>query len=249
MWKLRVCIGLALLAIISVGSGCQSVPPDIEAGLGEEFFLYLGQTAWISGENLAIKFEEMVEDSRCPKGVVCVWTGRVTCTVEIMQAGSSYQMALTQPGLTEEYSKERYQGYELAFYVTPYPEAGKEIRRQDYRLHLMVTKVPELTKVLRSVLADPRAFEGQEITVMGYYRGWDLLQEANVSPPVTRSDWVLKDDSGAIYVSAKSEAGVPEGLHPTSLEDTEVVLEVKGIVRLTDAGQPYIEATSIKRVL
>jgi hypothetical protein len=131
--------------------------------------------------------------------------------------------------------------------VTPYPEAGKEISMDAYQLHLTVSKLPRLSERLGAVLAEPLSFEAQDITVVGYYRGWDLLQEANTSPPITRSDWVIKDSTGAIYVSANSEAKVPEGLDPSSPQDTDVILEVKGVVRVTEGGQPYIEATSIKR--
>jgi len=208
----------------------------------------MGQRALIAGENLGIRFEEVTEDSRCPRGVTCIWAGRVTCMVEITQAGSSYRMALTESGLTDEYSRKRYEGYELAFHVTPYPEAGEKILPDAYWLHLTVSKLPELTETLGSVLAEPLSFEGRDITVVGYYRGWDLLQEANTSPPVTRSDWVLKDSAGAIYVSANSEAKVPEGLDPSSPQGTGVILEVKGVVRVIEGGQPYIEARSIERV-
>jgi hypothetical protein len=157
-------------------------------------------------------------------------------------------MALTEPGLTDEYSKEMYEGYELTFHVTPYPEASKKTATDAYRLHLIVSKLPKLSKGLGSVIAKPFSFERQGMTVVGYYWGWDLLHEANTSPPVSRSDWVLKDSTGSIYVSAESEAKVPEGLRPGSLQDTSVILEVKGIVRVTEGGQPYIEATSIERL-
>jgi hypothetical protein len=157
-------------------------------------------------------------------------------------------MALTEPGLSDGYSKERYEGYELAFHVTPYPEAGKEILTEAYRLQLIVSELPELTNKLGPVIAEPFSFEGQDIMVVGYYRGWDLLHEANTPPPVTRSDWVIKDSTGAIYVSADSEAKVPEGLDPGSPQDTDIILKVKGVVRVTGGGQPYIEATSIERV-
>ena len=82
----------------------------------------------------------------------------------------------------------------------------------------------------------------------GYYRGWDLLHEANLAPPVTRSDWVIKDSTGAIYVSANSEVKLPEMLRPDSLQHIGTVLEVKGIVGVTSTGQPYIEAKSIERM-
>jgi hypothetical protein len=210
--------------------------------------LSIGQHAFIAGENLEVTFKEVIEDGRCPGGVTCIWAGRVTCVVELTHTGISYRMVLTEPGLTDEYSKERYEGYELAFHVTPYPEAGREIPKDMYRLHLIISKLPEPTKIIGSIIAEPFVFEGQDITIIGYYQGWDLLHEANTSPPVTRSDWVIKDSTGAIYISAHSEAKVPERLRPDSLQDTGIILQVKGIVRVTKEGQPYIEAESIERV-
>lgn len=208
----------------------------------------MGQYGVVSGENLKIKFKEVTEDSRCPKDVTCVWAGRATCEIEILQSGLSNRMMLTQPGLTDEYSKETYEEYELKFHVTPYPEAGKKIPMDAYRLHLIVSKLPTLTKILGFVVAAPKSYEGKGITVVGYYRGWDLLHETNLAPPVTRSDWVVKDATGAIYVNANSEAELPEGMLPSSLEATDIILEIKGILHVTKGGQPYIDATSIERI-
>ena len=247
MWKRSLYL-VIFLAIVLTTSGCGGGPSDVQTRLNEEFSLFMGQRALIAGENLEIRFEEVIEDSRCPRDVICIWAGRVTCMIELTHAGSSYRMALTEPGLTDEYSKERYEGYEFTFHVTPYPEAAKKIPTDAYWLHLIVSKLSKLTEKLGSVIADPFSFEGQDITVVGYYRGWDLLHEANTLPPVTRSDWVIKDSTGAIYVSADSEAKVPEGLHHSSPQDTGVILEVKGVICVTEGGQPYIEATSIERV-
>jgi len=93
-----------------------------------------------------------------------------------MQEDSSYRMVLSEPGLTDEYSREIYKGHEISFHVTPYPEAGKEISQDKYRLHLIINKLPELTKMVGSIIAEPSTFEGQEVTIVGYYRGWDLLK-------------------------------------------------------------------------
>ena len=245
MWKHSLYF-VAFLAIVLTFSGCGS--SEIQVRLNEEFSLSVGQHVVVTGEDLRIRFEEVVEDSRCPRDVTCVWAGRVTCIIELTQVGPSYRMVLTEPGLTDEYSRERYEEYELTFHVTPYPEAGKKIPMDAYQLHLIVSKLPQLTKMLGSVIADPLSYEGQGIIVVGYYRGWDLLHEINMSPPVTRSDWVVKDATGAIYVSANSEAKLPNRLHPGSLEDTDIILEVKGVVRVTKGGQPYIEATNVERI-
>jgi hypothetical protein len=247
MWKRSLYL-VAFLAIVLTVSACGGGPGSTQARLTEESSLSKGQRASIVGGDLEIRFQKVMEDSRCPSGVTCVWAGRVTCMVELKSAGSSYHMALTEPGLTSEYSKETYEGYELAFHVTPYPEAGEKIPTDAYRLHLIVSRLPQLTETLGSVIAEPLSFKGQDITVVGYYRGWDLLHETNTAPPVSRSDWVIKDLTGAIYVSANSEAEVPEGLNPSSLENISAILRVKGGVRVTEAGQPYIEATSIEQI-
>jgi hypothetical protein len=103
-----------------------------------------------------------------------------------------------------------------------------------------------LSHLLGRILESPHEFRGQEVTVVGYYRGWDLLGEANASPPVTRSDWVMADARGAIYVSAASAAlaDLPPG--PGSGNDLWRVLRLSGVVRLTAKGQPYLEADQVQ---
>jgi len=246
MWKRRLHFLISLCVILAAPS-CTGLE-DIQVHLNEEFSLSIGQHASMTGEDLEVSFEEVTEDSRCPSDVACVWAGRVSCVVELTHTGSSYRMTLTEPGLTNEYSRQVYEEYEFAFHVTPYPEAGREIADDAYRLHLIISKLPELTQVVGSIIAEPLAFEGNNIAVIGYYRGWDLLHEADMGPPVTRSDWVIKDSTGPIYVSANSEAKVPDGLRPDSLEDTGTILKVMGTVRVTEDGQAYIEAETIERV-
>jgi hypothetical protein len=238
---------LLFLCVIFAAPSCGGLN-DVQVGLDEEFCLSIGQYASVTGEDLAINFQEVTEDSRCPSDVTCVWAGRVSCVVEFTQTGSSYRMTLTEPGLMSEYTREEYEEYEITFHVTPYPEADKKIADDTYRLHLVISKLPEPTQIVGSIIAEPFAFEGKNITVIGYYRGWDLLHEANMGPPVTRSDWVIRDSTGAIYVSANSEAKVPDGLSPDSLEDTGVILKVTGIVQVTEDTQAYIEAKTIERV-
>lgn len=246
MWK-RSLHFLVLLWAILAASSCTRLA-DVQVPLNEEFCLTIGQRASVTGEDLAVSFEEMTEDSRCPSDVTCVWAGSVSCVVELTRAGSCYRMTLTEPGLTSEYTREEYEEYELAFHVFPYPEAGKQIADDAYRLHLIISKLPTPTQIVGSIITEPLSFEGENITVIGYYRGWDLLHEADMGPPVTRSDWVIKDSTGAIYISANSEAKVPDGLSPGSLQDTAVILKVMGIVRVTEEGQSYIEAKSIERI-
>src|SRR5262245_3921286 len=42
---------------------------------GQEFELSINQEAVVEGESLAVAFEAVLEDSRCPEGVDCIWSG------------------------------------------------------------------------------------------------------------------------------------------------------------------------------
>lgn len=105
-----------------------------------------------------------------------------------------------------------------------------------------------LTSVIGSILSSPTGYVGREVAIVGYYRGWDLLGEAGTGPPVTRSDWVIADSSGAIYVEARGSFDRALSLNPSSREDTTKVLRLAGIVRVNSRGQPYIEPRKLEIV-
>jgi hypothetical protein len=122
---------------------CGELEP-VEAVLGEEFSLAKGQTALITGEDLEITLLEVLEDSRCPREVTCVWEGRVSCSVEFAagdspQATDPYQMVLVQPGLSDGSASERYEQYQVSYRVAPYPRAEEQIPDDGYRLVMTIT--------------------------------------------------------------------------------------------------------------
>jgi len=111
-----------------------------KVSIGDEFSLHIGQSASIRGEELQIKFLEVVEDSRCPTGVTCIWEGRVSCLVEITYRESLHSVVLTEPGLTNFPPEQSFQEYKLAYHIEPYPEAGIDIAKDEYQLHLRISK-------------------------------------------------------------------------------------------------------------
>ena len=60
--------------------------------------------------------------------------------VRITYGGPAQELLLTQPGLTDECSKEDFQRYQLSYCVQPYPEQGKKIPEDQYLLLLVVSK-------------------------------------------------------------------------------------------------------------
>lgn len=66
-----------------------ATPASDDAGLNTPFTLNYKQTRGISGENLALTFDALVQDSRCPSDVQCIRAGDVTVTVKAQQGNDN----------------------------------------------------------------------------------------------------------------------------------------------------------------
>jgi len=84
-----------------------------------------------------------------------------------------------------------------------------------------------LTDWIGTILNAPREFDGRVFEIVGYYRGWNLLGEAR-GTPVTRSDWAIADESGAMYVTGAA----PRGLDPSSRADMWNVVHLTAKVEI-----------------
>jgi len=97
--------------------------------------------------------------------------------------------------------------------------------------------VPSPEATIGEIRAAPTLYEGQTVTIEGVYQGW---QGGYGSPPVTRSDWLLEDNTGWLYVT-----GEPAGdLNP--LDDIGRPIKVTGQVELTEEGEPYLVAEEVE---
>ncbi len=94
-------IRLALLFGAVALAGCDSSRltgqerAELQAG---EVRIALGETATLDG--LAITFDEVVEDSRCPEDVMCVWQGAATVALTI--DGTPTDVSVVDPDSTPE---------------------------------------------------------------------------------------------------------------------------------------------------
>lgn len=93
-------------------------------------------------EDIDIKFVEVVTDSRCPKGVSCVWAGEAKVLVDIYKAGKKIDQKEIVFNTSNQFVDKlanifasetlNISGYTLS----PYPEYGKKIKTEDYYLQL-----------------------------------------------------------------------------------------------------------------
>ncbi|MDP2916455.1 MAG: hypothetical protein Q8O16_00835 [Dehalococcoidia bacterium] len=84
--------------------------------------------------------------------------------------------------------------------------------------------------LIGAIKQNPPAYDGQMVKISGQYRGWE---GGHGSSPITRSDWVIMDSTGAIYVTGGS-------LRLRYTGDLGENVTVSGKVRLK-GNQPYIQ--------
>lgn len=99
MRELVIAAALSLLACRGTSleeSGASGPPltPSVTTQLGEEFRLGFGQTAAVRGTNVTVFFRDVLEDSRCPEDVVCVWAGNARIQLRVSDGRSMTDLAL-----------------------------------------------------------------------------------------------------------------------------------------------------------
>ncbi len=88
-------IGIAVFGwhclFFGAGFAQESIPPK----LGEEFELAVHQTAQITAEKISVTFQEVLEDSRCPVDVTCIWAGLAKVSLQVSVSGQERELSLS----------------------------------------------------------------------------------------------------------------------------------------------------------
>jgi hypothetical protein len=146
MLKSRSCryvFALLLLASAPFVASCDLLkllqPPTIEIELNKVFQLALEQTALLPSESLWITFNQVLEDSRCPQYVQCIWAGNAKVAIEVMRPGSGKETLILNSTL--EPHEALYQGFRIHFEgLAPPSRIDQRSSSQPYLLSLSVTK-------------------------------------------------------------------------------------------------------------
>ena len=102
-----------------------------------------GRTATLPSENLRVRFVSVANDSRCPKGVECVWAGNVEVLLEVgTRSGRAKKtLRLNTNASPERPAEDEYRGYTIKLVdLKPYPRAGRKIRPSEYTATLLLSK-------------------------------------------------------------------------------------------------------------
>lgn len=136
--KLAVAI---LAAVVLFSSTLHAQAQNTSAQLGVPFELGIGDQASIASENAVVAFVDVVEDSRCPSDVVCMWEGQATISVS-MQVGRGSQEFILTIG-TDESPTATYGQYSVTLVsLEPYPQSSVQTDPDDYVATLVVSMAP-----------------------------------------------------------------------------------------------------------
>lgn len=94
----------------------------------------------VAGTGLKIKFVSVLEDSRCPENVQCIWAGVGRISIEVRRsgkAGKTFELntnQLDKPAV--------YEGVEISLVsLAPYPKTGTPIPASRYTASFNIRKL------------------------------------------------------------------------------------------------------------
>jgi hypothetical protein len=112
------------------------VTGDAAVQLDKPFALAVDETAVLEG-GLSVRFESVIEDSRCPSDVLCVWEGNAEIAIEVATGGedpASVRLS-TNPSFATEAT---YRSYTIELIgLEPYPRTDPWID-EPYRATMAV---------------------------------------------------------------------------------------------------------------
>ena len=122
-----------------------ALPEPIATGpaLGEPFDLKVGETVNVGDDGLTVEFVELMEDSRCPSDVTCVWAGRAVIRVIVSSADDVLGFGTVEFTLeagTVGADVGSLYGLTLVE-LTPYPVSTVELTGQDYVATLELAEI------------------------------------------------------------------------------------------------------------
>lgn len=91
--------------------------------------------------NKAVKFKEVISDSRCPEGVTCIWAGEIKVLVEFYEDGKFKGDKIitgTNISIAEFFNVKDLEISGMV--VSPYPKVNEKISPGEYSLKLQVSE-------------------------------------------------------------------------------------------------------------
>ena len=126
---------LALILTFAFGSFFQT-----EAKAQKQIKVQVSRQKNVPGTKMTIKFDSLVEDSRCPEGTTCIWAGNAKIKVTVKMRGSQAKTFEMNTNLGAK--GETYEGYAINLEsLTPAPKDNIRINRNGYTATFTVNRL------------------------------------------------------------------------------------------------------------
>ena len=96
----------------------------------------------IGSDNLTLCVDSVLEDSRCPSDVVCVWAGRAVVKFSLIKNEQTYPFALSTLNMPNSYKKDTIiSGYKIELInLHPYPRFSSPAPNSKYIAEVRISK-------------------------------------------------------------------------------------------------------------
>jgi hypothetical protein len=182
--KVKSMLAAPLAAILAVGLACsdeardpidRSPAADISVpDLSEDILVSYGQTVFVESEGISMTFREFSE-SRCPRGVTCVWEGEGI--VELVLENEAGETVSALPVIRPGRDPDRFtwlKAYAMDYRITllelePYPDIDDPAQPEDYTALLDVDRIPDPSGCdhVMFTQGDPSAMCRDELEIRG----------------------------------------------------------------------------------
>ena len=125
---------VSLMLMLAVGS-----VPALVAKRAETLRVQINKEKRFTKSKLSVRFVELLDDSRCPTDVNCVWAGNAKIKIRVSAHGRSHELTLDTNGPNQAATAE---GYSLKLVaLTPAPKSNIRINRNGYVATLEAVKL------------------------------------------------------------------------------------------------------------
>jgi hypothetical protein len=126
--------GLAVLALFVAGNFVSS-----QAQNGGQVRVQISKEKPVAKSGLRLRFLDVMEDSRCPKGANCIWAGNAKIKVQINKSGGQPKIFELNTGMEKQ--SVIVDGYEVKLAeLTPYPKADSQPKKPGYTAVFEITR-------------------------------------------------------------------------------------------------------------
>jgi hypothetical protein len=121
--------------VLALCASCALARP-VSIDSAQEIVLAVGGSRQIAGTEVTLTFRA-VEDSRCPKGVTCVWAG--DAAIELRVTSPTASVSYTLHTNDESARRVEHDGLRIQLVsLTPEPAGDEKPRQEEYRVTLLV---------------------------------------------------------------------------------------------------------------